>query len=207
MKSISKKTLNLLLKHEVGGGQKYYEKYLSSFTWPGGASGPTIGIGIDCGYYSKEELAKMFNYLSDSDLQLVLNASGKTGESGRLYANKLRGFDIKMTWDRAFEIFEQKTWIKFSKLAERIYPDLKYLCEDAYGAIVSLIFNRGASLTGPSRVEMKNLINLISNKNYKGMAREVRKMKRLWVGKNMEGLLKRREDEALLIESCSQNIK
>jgi len=203
MKSISKNSLDLLLKHEVGGGQKYYEKYLSSFTWPGGASGPTIGIGIDCAYYSKEELAEMFNYLDEDHLKLVINASGKTGESGRVYTRKLRAAGIRMSWEKAVEIFEEKTWIKFSKLAEKIYPDLKYLCEDAYGAIVSIVFNRGASLSGASRLEMKNLINLISSKNYNGIAAEIRKMKRLWVGKNMDGLLKRREDEASLVESCS----
>ena len=203
MKPISEKSLNLLLKHEVGGGQRYYEKYLSSFTWPGGASGPTIGIGIDCAYYSKDELEKMFDYLDDHDLELVLNASGKTGESGRTYARKLREAGIKMSWDKAIDIFEEKTWAKFSRLAEKIYPDLKYLCDDAYGAVVSIVFNRGASLSGASRVEMKNLINLISSKNYKGIAAEIRKMKRLWVGKGMDGLIRRREDEALLVESCS----
>lgn len=203
MKSISKNTLDLLLKHEVGGGQKYYEKYLSSFTWPGGDSGPTIGIGIDCAYYSKEELIKMFDYLDEDNLKLVIGAIGKTGESGKIYTKKLRMANIKMNWERAMQIFEEKTWIKFSKLAEKIYPELIYLCDDAYGAIVSIVFNRGTRLSGSSRVEMKNLINLISNKNYKGIASEIRKMKRLWVGKNMEGLIKRREDEALLVESCS----
>ena len=108
-----------------------------------------------------------------------------------------------MSWDKAIDIFEEKTWAKFSRLAEKIYPDLKYLCDDAYGAVVSIVFNRGASLSGASRVEMKNLINLISSKNYKGIAAEIRKMKRLWVGKGMDGLIRRREDEALLVESCS----
>jgi hypothetical protein len=55
----SPKTLELLLKYEVGGGKSYYEKYLSKFTWPGGASGPTIAIGIDCAYYTKLELSKI----------------------------------------------------------------------------------------------------------------------------------------------------
>ena len=30
----SEKTLALLLEYEVGGGQSYYERYLSKFTWP-----------------------------------------------------------------------------------------------------------------------------------------------------------------------------
>jgi len=56
MNAPSKNTLDLLLEYEVGGGQSYYNKKLSRFTWPGGASGPTIGIGIDTAYYTSKEL-------------------------------------------------------------------------------------------------------------------------------------------------------
>ena len=68
----SDKALALLLKYEVGGGRNYYEKYLSKFTWPGGASGPTIGIGIDCAYYSDDELDSIFNFLKVNNLNLTL---------------------------------------------------------------------------------------------------------------------------------------
>jgi hypothetical protein len=43
------------------GGKGYYEKYLSRFTYPGGASGPTIMIGVDCAYYNETELRKIFS--------------------------------------------------------------------------------------------------------------------------------------------------
>jgi hypothetical protein len=59
----SDKTLKLLLQYEVGGGKSYYEKYLSKFTWPGGASGPTIAIGVDCGYYTPAELNDIFELI------------------------------------------------------------------------------------------------------------------------------------------------
>ena len=35
------------------GGENYYNKYLKSVSWPGGASGLTIGIGADLGYMSR----------------------------------------------------------------------------------------------------------------------------------------------------------
>ena len=75
--SPSPKTLELLLKYEVGGGKAYYDKYLSKFTWPGGASGPTIAIGVDCGYYTESELTQIFSFLSGDPLQLIQGASGK----------------------------------------------------------------------------------------------------------------------------------
>ena len=73
---------------------------------------------------------------------------------------------------------------------------------DAYGAIISLVFNRGTSLKGDSRKEMVSIKNLIAKKDYKKIAKEFRNMKRIWIGKNLDGLLDRREAEAKLIETC-----
>ena len=44
----------LLYEFEVGGGQRYYERFLARPTWPGFASGVTVGVGYDCGYNSAE---------------------------------------------------------------------------------------------------------------------------------------------------------
>lgn len=198
----SEKTLDLLLKYEVGGGKFYYEKYLSKFTWPGGASGPTIAIGVDCAYYTPEELANIFSFLNSEQLNLIKEASGKTGERGREYTKKLRAADIVVTWEKALDIFNTLTWPKFTKLAERAFPGLSELDPDAYGAIISLVFNRGTSLKGESRKEMVNIKEIIPSKNYKQIAKELRNMKRIWIGKGLDGLLERREAEANLVESC-----
>lgn len=197
----SPKTLELLLKYEVGGGKSYYEKYLSKFTWPGGASGPTIAIGVDCAYYSAKELAEIFSFLPKDQLKLVQEASGKSGEKGKEYAIKLRSAGIVVVWEKALEIFEKLTWPKFTKLAEKTFPGLADLKPDAYGAIISLVFNRGTSLKGESRKEMVKIFELIPNEDYKKIAKEFRNMKRLWVGKGLDGLIERREAEAKLIES------
>jgi GH24 family phage-related lysozyme (muramidase) len=198
----SQKTLDLLLNYEVGGGQRYYEKYLSKFTWPGGASGPTIAIGVDCAYYTPEELGDIFSFLDKNQLSLVKEASNKTGERGKEYTKKLRNTDVTVDWERALNIFETLTWPKFTKLAEKTFPGLCDLHPDAYGAIISLVFNRGTSLKGEARKEMVNIKNLIASKNYKQIAKEFRDMKRIWVGKGLDGLLERRESEAKLVESC-----
>ena len=194
--------LKLILNHEVGGGKKYYDKFLSSFTWPGGASGPTIAIGVDCAYSTPSELNYIFDFLSDDQIVLICGASGKTGKAGKEYTKKLKEANIVVNWEDAVEIFNELTWPKFSKLAERAFPGLTDLCDDAYGAIVSIVFNRGVSTKGDSRIEMRNVKDLITKKDYKKIAAEIRKMKRLWVGKGLDGLIQRREDEAALVESC-----
>lgn len=199
----SPRTLDLLLKYEVGGGKAYYEKFLSKFTWPGGASGPTIAIGIDCAYYTETELAKIFNFLPKEQIKQIQEASGKTGESGKEYAKKLRLAGIIVNWEQAMEIFTTLTWPKFTKLAEKTFPGLSELHPDAYGAIISLVFNRGTSLKGDSRKEMFNIKNLIPKKDYKKIAKEFRNMRRIWIGKGLDGLLERREAEAVLVEYAS----
>jgi len=203
MKSPSPKALALILEYEVGGGKSYYDKYLSKPTWPGGASGMTLGIGVDCGYYTSAELEKLFNFLSSNQLEVVKGASGKTGQAGKDYTTKHKNDGIVVTWDQAINIFDQLTWPKFAKLAEKAFPGLDQLCDNAYGAIVSLVFNRGSSMTGDSRQEMRNIRDLVPKKDYKGIATELRKMKRLWAGKGLDGLLERREAEANLVETCA----
>jgi len=198
----SPKTLDLLLQYEVGGGRSYYEKYLSKFTWPGGASGSTIAIGVDCAYYSESELAEIFSFLPKDQIKQIQGASGKSGERGKEYTKSLRAAGIVVGWDKALEIFQKLTWPKFTKLAEKTFPGLVDLHPDAYGAIISLVFNRGTSLKGDSRKEMVSIKNLIAKKDYKKIAKEFRNMKRIWIGKNLDGLLDRREAEAKLIETC-----
>jgi hypothetical protein len=200
----STKTLELLLQYEVGGGKAYYEKYLSKFTWPGGASGPTIAIGVDCAYYTETELAKIFSFLPKEQINQIQEAAGKTGEKGKEYAKKLRSAGIVVNWEQAMSVFTTLTWPKFTKLAEKTFPGLSELHPDAYGAIISLVFNRGTSLKGDSRKEMVNIKNLILKKEYKKIAKEFRNMKRVWIGKGLDGLLERREAEAKLVEVCAQ---
>lgn len=201
----SSKTLELLLKYEVGGGENYYTKFLSKFTWPGGASGPTIAIGIDCCYYTSQELKKMFSFLPTRQIELIAQSTGKSGERGKEYTKTLRQAGITVEWDKALEIFNTVTWPKFSSLTEKAFPGITKFAPDAYGAIVSLVFNRGTKMTGSSRTEMRNIRDLYVEKmDYKKIANEVRKMKRLWAGKGLDGLLERRDAEAALVESCSK---
>jgi GH24 family phage-related lysozyme (muramidase) len=203
MKQPSSKALDLILEYEVGGGKAYYEKYLSKPTWPGGASGMTLAIGVDCGYYTPEELENIFNFLPKEQLAIVKGASGKTGQAGKEYTANNKNKGIVITWDQAIKIFDTLTWPKFARLAEKAFPGLDQLCDNAYGALVSLVFNRGTAMQGDNRLEMRNIRVLVPKKDYKGIANELRKMKRLWEGKGLDGLIARREAEARLVESCA----
>ena len=97
MKQPSPEALKLLLEYEVGGGESYYNKYLSHPTWPGGASGTTMAIGVDCGYYSPDELSRIFKFLPSKQLEAVRKASGKTGQAGKTYVQEIKPLNITVS--------------------------------------------------------------------------------------------------------------
>lgn len=206
MKIPSAKTLRLLYDFEVGGGEVYYTSHLSRFTWPGLASGPTIAIGIDCGYYSPVELAGLFSFLPAEQLRLVAAASGKTGEAGKTYTSLLQKAGIVVPWRAAQKIFLDRTWPKFAGLTDRVFPGSDSLHPDAYGALVSLVFNRGASLRGQGRSEMRSIRELVPTGDYRKIAEQIRSMKRLWAERGMNGLIRRREAEAAQVEACAPSL-
>ena len=127
MKNPSPKALELILQYEVGGGKSYFEKCLAKPTWPGGASGFTLGIGVDCGYYTPEELGKLFYFLPKDQLEIVKGASGKKGQAGKEYTAKHKDCGIVITWDQALNMFNNLIWKKFATLAEKAFPKLDKL--------------------------------------------------------------------------------
>lgn len=199
---LSDKSFDLIIKYEVGGGESYYNKALKKPTYPGGASGVTIGIGYDLGYNTKIQFADDWkNVLTESVFKRLEACLGAKGETARQLVRHVR--DIEISWEDALKVFEGSTIPRFIKETLRAFPGADKLHPDAFGALVSIVFNRGASVSGASRREMLNIRNLIPSKNYKAIASEIRSMKRLWIGKGLDGLLKRRDEEASIVDSCA----
>jgi hypothetical protein len=183
------------------GGRLYYNRRLSKPTWPGGASGVTIGIGADLGYMTNQEYVKYFSkFFNQNDNSRLASVIGLKGQVAKNSLHKVSG--VELNWENAISAFIDWTLPKFWRLTNGIWPGIQHLCIPAQVALVSIVFNRGTSLVGPSRVEMKNIQKLVLTKNYKGIAAEIRSMKRLWVGKNLDGLLKRRDSEAIMVDTC-----
>lgn len=198
---ISSKAYDLIIKHEVGGGSSYYTKALKNPTYPGGASGVTIGIGYDLGYNTKAQFASDWKHiLPDAIFKRLEACTGVKGESAKQLVRHVR--DIEVSWNDASKVFKDSTLPRFIQETLKAFPGADKLHPDAFGALVSIVFNRGASVSGSSRREMLNIRNLISSKNYNAIASEIRSMKRLWIGKGLDGLLRRRDEEAQMVDSC-----
>lgn len=199
---LSQESIDLIIKYEVGGGEKYYSKYLTKPTWPQGASGVTIGIGYDLGYNSASQFKKDWgDKISEKDFNRLSKHLGVTGSAAKSRAKEVS--DIIIPWDSALEVFLGNTVPRFIQETLKAFPDADKLAPNAFGALVSLIFNRGSSLVGERRREMANIRPLVLKRDYKGIADEIIKMKRIWEGKGLDGLLARREEEAKKIRDCA----
>lgn len=182
---------------------------------PGGGSGVTLGVGYDLGFYKESKFrADWAGILSENELDRLSHAIGLTGGAARSYCSRLT--DIKVPRDGAVRVFQNITLPDFAERAAKAFPGAEKLPDDAQGALVSLVFNRGTAMDGDRRKEMKAIREAIQNSKadpgeteaqrvnnlLRFIAGQFRAMKRIWQGQGLDGLLTRRENEAKLVESA-----
>lgn len=196
---LNEASLQLILDFEVSGGEQFYNQRLQNPIWPGAASGVTIGVGYDLGYNSKATITSDWgDHLDATSLARLLTTAGKTGGTAKAALSSVK--DIVVPWQAAFAVFQAVTIPKFTTSARNAFPGFDDLDPNCQGALVSLVFNRGASMDGPRRLEMRAIRDLVPEKDYAGIAQQFRNMKRLWKGTDIEkGMNRRRDAEADLV--------
>lgn len=192
----------LIIDFEVGGGEAYYSKFLSRPSYPGYDSGVTIGCGWDCGYNKRANLDSDWAILPQDTRNRLAVTLGKTKNEAKAILPMVK--DIVIPWNVAYNVFINVTVPKWFATTAKTYPGLYNLPKDAQAALVSLVFNRGGLIDNSDRrKEMKAIRDHVATGNLKAIASEIRKMKRLWIGTDVEaGLIKRREAEAKLVENA-----
>lgn len=192
--TLSEAGLELVLKHEVGGGQRYYDKFLARPTVPGFDSGVTIGVGFDLGYVNESEFNAAWGNLDGASL--LRTCIGLKADGARKMIRAVGG--IVVPWPDALRVFLDHTcpthWVR----TMRVFPQTIELPEDCASALFSLVFNRGTSLTGERRSEMRGIKDALSTGHRDAVPGLIRSMTRLWPATS--GLVTRRNDEAALFE-------
>lgn len=208
---LNKKSLDLILEFEVGGGENYYNKFLKNPVWPGEQSGVTIGVGYDVGYVNKTEFSNDWKELPQKDFDRLYKVVGVKGYQAKELARRLK--DIVIPWEMGLKIFMNKTVKKFYDLTQKTFPNFDKLPDDAKGGLVSLVFNRGSALEGDRRREMKAIRDIMARsqnfdeKILSQISDQIRKMKRIWMGGSIEkGMSRRRDAEAKIIEQALSNV-
>lgn len=200
---VSARGLEALVAFEVSS-EAFYEAKLQKPTWPGAESGVTIGIGYDLGHTAPSQIERDWRgRLSDADVDKLLSVSGKKGQA----AKSALGGSVKnvvVPLAAAKQVFYTSTLPRFATSTRQAYPGVENLPADAQAMLLSLVFNRGGSMTGASRTEMKAIQPLVVAKNLSGIASQIRSMKRLWDKNTLPGLHKRRDKEAELVEQANR---
>ena len=193
MDPLSEKARELLLSHEG---------FSQPSEWPGGQSGVTIGIGYDLGQCSADQFKQEWGDLLDAaTIERLCRTIGLSGDDAKAAAKQLG--DVKIPIAAGQKVFFERSVPRYQERTAKAFPGLEKLPADAQGALVSLVYNRGTSFKGDSRREMRAIRDLVPQCDLKNIAAQIRSMKRLWEGKGLSGLIRRREDEAALIEQCT----
>jgi len=110
---------------------------------------------------------------------------------------------VNIPFQNAMAVFRNITLEHTIAKTIRYLPNSTELPSDCLGALVSLVYNRGASflLSGERYQEMRGIYEEIKTRNFNNVPAKIRAMKRLWINNpDMAGLVKRRELEAVLFE-------
>lgn len=204
-RKLSERAFSLILQHE-SGGHDYYVRFGARPHWPGVSSGVTIGMGFDLGYRSQAELTDYFKeHLGHDAVARLAVASGTHAGQGSAAVKRIKTWlaelaDIEVPWTVALQVLRDKEAPHQSSITERTFGPVEGLPDDAFGALVSLVFNRGPSMQGERRREMRAIRDSLAASDFAAVPAHIRAMKRLWP--DVPSLQKRREDEAELFEQA-----
>lgn len=191
---ISKKAVDLI---------KRFEGIDTLSRWPGYSSGITCMRGYDIGYESEVEKV-LRPYLTYDEWKRLKPAIGLKGLAAKAYAPKLKG--ITFSIEETDQVFEAYTIPKQEAKTMKVFPGIENLHPDVFGALTSLVFNRGPLVDNSDRRrEMLEIHKMFVNKkvDLNKVADLVDNMKRLWPNKKTGyDLYARRQAEAKLIREA-----
>lgn len=194
---VSPAAVALIVRWEIGSRAQYNRLY-QGVICPGGASGPTFGIGYDGGHQRAETiLSDWYGHMHARELSW---SAGLTGQA-KCVAYKNGHAYITTPWDHAYDVFASVSLVEYYRRARRAFPGMELLPPNAQGALVSLVYNRGTAMHGDTRREMKYIRDVcVPAGDLQCIAHQIRSMVRIWEGSSIEaGMRNRRYDEAKLV--------
>lgn len=190
----------LIVRWEISSPE-YYERRLKAPIWPKGASGVTWCVGYDGGHQVRAVIVD--DWASHPHVDRLAETAGIRGAAAARLVPGMK--DVLTPYDECLVVFEKRTLLEYDRRAARAFgPGYLLLKPNVRAALVSLVYNRGASMVGDSRREMKAIKTDCIDLDAPGpcIAKQLREMKRLWRGTvNERGLSARREAEALVAET------
>jgi GH24 family phage-related lysozyme (muramidase) len=199
---ISTRANELIIAFEITN-RKTYEVQYTSPVWPYVHSGLTIGIGYDLGNVNPSEFQDDWGeYLKTSDISALSKACGVRGTAAGALVKSFASVEID--WDKAYAQYLSETLPRHIGATETALSNTKTLTGDSLGALVSIVYNRGASFasSGSNYREMRAVKLFMQQQQFDRIPCQIRSMMRLWIADpKARGVLMRREAEASLFEA------
>jgi GH24 family phage-related lysozyme (muramidase) len=171
------------IENEEDGSPAYYVKHYEHFEWPAGASGPTIGVGYDCGYVTvKEAIEDWKGIVSDDTVNAICRAVGLRGDAAEIFV-RAHGGSVTITWDQAVAEFKQREVPKWMARCRTALPNFNELPPQCQGALLSLTYNRGSGGyddPGSRDSEMRAIKADMAEKKFNNIPMQILSMRRLW---------------------------
>jgi GH24 family phage-related lysozyme (muramidase) len=185
---------------EEVGSRAAYDKSACHPTWPGGASGVTIGVGYDLGQQTSFE-ADWSGFLTPDQIAALKPWVGVKGQAAAAGPAQLQSVNIP--WHAAWELFVLSSIPAHVSLTQNAFNGWQAMPRLCLGVLVSLVYNRGAGMNDPpsqpgQRAEMRAIRDAVAAGRFADVPTQLRSMERLWPAGN--GLRDRREREAQLFE-------
>lgn len=177
-----------------------YEGYVAQPEAPDARfSGISLALGYDFSTVKPSLSVLDWSALSPPAPQRLAATYPYTGRAAQQHLHEVK--DIHAPRSIGFAVFNKVDVPRFYEVCRKAYPGFTELRPYARDAVLSLVYNRGASKVGSTRKEMRELEPLIKTADYAGIAACIRRMKRVWIGTEIErGMSSRREGEARLVE-------
>ena len=189
----------LIVRYEVSS-PAYYAKRLQGVICPGGASGPTWGIGYDGGHQSAATIRR--DWGMRADVERLAATAGQTGPA-QCAAARAQLRDVRVPLEQAKGVFAQVMLPTWQRASRRIYPGIELVGWLPDGVMLGNTMNRGTSMRGSRAIEKREIRDTcVPARDRACIARNLRASCRLWRGTELEaGLCGRRFAEADLVES------
>lgn len=193
---LSPAAFDLIVQYETAGRAVYERRYITPI-WPGASSGATIGVGYDLGHATRQVIVD--DWTAHPQRQELPQASGISGQAAKSVTARMQ--HVRTEWPLAEDVFRCTSVINYWRMARRAFgPPFEQMAPNPQGALVSLVYNRGSSMTGDKRAEMRIIRDTcLPKQDYPCVAAQIRAMNRIWVGTDIEkGMRARRNAEATL---------
>lgn len=200
MLPVGPKAQQLIVTEEIGSAALYDKEYQHP-VWPGGASGVTVGIGYDLGQHSPAEVhADWDGVLSGTEVNQLVKCCGLCGSAA--HEQVTLGLFVTVPLAEAMKVFLTKTLPAYAQMTMDALENCGQLHPDAFGALVSITYNRGAhgwnDYEAERYSEMSGINSAMDDKDYANVPNLIRSMARLWP--EGSALWKRRHNEADLFQ-------